>query len=264
MDYAYEHGIKVLDTASAYGESEKIIGEYMEYSCNKFKISTKLPMLSEKSSFEYLNTQINSSLSNLGINKIDFYLIHNFNDLLQYEGLIKDLSTFKDEGKIDKIGVSLYEPFELEKILSDYCEEIDVVQIPFNLLDSKWYHNNLLKRAKDVNIKVFARSIFIQGLIFLDDENKMDCIHSSLKNYISRLNTIAEEKKISMAQLAMDYVKSYDVIDGILVGCETVEQLQENINLFNSAISIDSSNKDEIYKFAEDIPNEIRDPRNWS
>ena len=264
MDCAFNNGITLLDTASAYGNSEEIIGDYIKKTGNEFRIMTKLSNINNDISLsDFINNQIESSLSKLSKNVIDFYLIHNFNDLIYYKELISLLLDLKREGKIKKIGVSLYEPSELEYLILNHVNEIDFVQIPFNILDSRWLSNNLLFKVKKLGINIFVRSIFLQGLIFLEDESKMDKIDKSLKKYIKFINNLLTDKKISMSRLAIDYVASYEVIDGILIGCETVDQLKENINQFSEENVISDLDKENILKITQNIPNKIIDPRKW-
>ncbi|MCC7554244.1 MAG: aldo/keto reductase [Methanobacteriaceae archaeon] len=91
LEYAYNNGIRILDTASGYGESEKIIGEYSDLSGNQFEIITKLGSIDEsREMLSFLNQQINNSLYNLGKKCIEIYLIHNFNDLIYNKNLINE------------------------------------------------------------------------------------------------------------------------------------------------------------------------------
>ena len=264
LDYAYNNGISLLDTASAYGESESIIGNYINDTGNEFQIATKLSSFDDSVSiFEFIDNQLTSSLSALYKKYIDFYLIHDFSDLVENEELLNILKEFKNKKKICNIGVSLYEPKELEYLLLNYSEDIDFVQIPFNILDSRWVKNDLFKKTKNHNIKIFVRSVFLQGLVFLDDKSAMDDIHSSLSDYIYFISDLANKKNVSISRLAIDYIKSFDEVDGILVGCETVDQLKDNINQFNIKSSINEFDKQEIIRFTNDIPEKIIDPRKW-
>lgn len=260
LDCAYNNGIYLLDTASGYGESESIIGEYMSSSGNYFNISTKISSLNENKTIE---KQVEDSLNNLKKEYIDIYYIHNFSDLLNNKHLLDELLFLKNQGKIKKIGISLYEPNELGYLLSNYGNVFDVVQIPFNILDSRWVEKDLFKRVKEKNIQLFIRSVFLQGLIFMEDEKEMDKIDYTLKNYIFTLNNIADSLNISMSQLAIDYVKKFDKIDGILIGCETTEQLKENIELFNKDCLISQELQEEILSLTKNINDKIIDPRKW-
>ena len=104
---------------------------------------------------------------------------------------------------------------------------------------------------------------FLQGLIFLDDKYEMDAIHPSLSDYIEYINNLANQKNIPISRLAIDYIKSFNEIDGVLVGCETVDQLKDNINQFNIKSSVNKLDKQEIIKFTNNIPDKIIDPRKW-
>ena len=76
LDYAYNHGISLLDTASAYGDSESVIGNYIKDTGNEFQIATKLSSLEDSIDiFDFINNQLTSSLSILSKEYIDYYLI---------------------------------------------------------------------------------------------------------------------------------------------------------------------------------------------
>ena len=261
LDYAFNNGIKILDTANAYGDSESVIGQYISNTGNEFKIATKLSSFDNSMDIQdFFNNQLLSSLELLSKDKIDYYLIHNFNDLFENHDL---LNLLKNNDKILNIGVSLYEPSELEFILQNFSKDIDFVQIPFNILDSRWINDDLLSRTKEENIKIFVRSIFVQGLIFMDDEHEINKIHPVLKDYIDFIRKLSFEKNVPINKLAMDYVKSYSEIDGILIGCDTIGQLKENIYQFNSDIIFNKEDINNIINLTKNIPNKIIDPRRW-
>lgn len=264
LDYAYNHGISLLDTASAYGDSELVIGNYISDTGNEFQIATKLSSLDDSINiFDFINSQLTSSLSILSKDYIDYYLIHNFNDLIENKELLNILKDFKNSKRICNIGVSLYDPEELEYLLLNHSKDIDFVQIPFNILDSRWVKNDLFVKTKNLNIKIFVRSVFLQGLIFLENRDEMEDIDSSLIYYIEYINDLADKKGISISRLAIDYIKSFNEIDGVLVGCETVDQLKDNIIQFNIKSSISEIDKQNIIKFTDNIPEKIIDPRKW-
>ena len=259
LDYAFNNGIKILDTANAYGDSESVIGQYISNTGNEFKIATKFSSFDNSIDIhDFFNNQLLSSLELLSKDKIDYYLIHNFNDLVENYDI---LNLLKNNDKILNIGISLYEPSELEFILRNFSKDIDFVQIPFNILDSRWINDDLLTRTKEENIKIFVRSIFVQGLIFMDDE--INKIHPVLKDYIDFIRKLSFEKNVPINRLAMDYVKSYSEIDGILIGCDTIGQLKENIYQFNSDIIFNKEDINNIINLTKNIPNKIIDPRRW-
>jgi aryl-alcohol dehydrogenase-like predicted oxidoreductase len=260
LDFALKNNIKIIDTAGAYGNSEQIIGKYLFKHKDAFKIATKLPKLNN---IEDIEKSIKNSISNLGILSIDYYLVHSFKDIIENTNLINILTNYKEKGIIKNVGISIYEPNELEYILEKLSNYISVVQIPFNILDNRWIKSDLLKKARHKGIDISCRSIYLQGLFFAD-EKKINSIHSDGIKYINYIRKIANEKKVDLKTILLNYVKIQTNIDYILIGCEKVQQLKENIEIFNKNICISEKDIEEIVKFTKDIPNKIIDPRSWN
>ena len=68
-----------------------------------------------------------------------------------------------------KIGVSIYDKEEL-KVLKKYYKKIDIIQLPYNILNSHSFSKNILRQIKKYKIKIHARSIFHQGFLFLPNK----------------------------------------------------------------------------------------------
>jgi len=260
LDYALNNNLKILDTAGAYGDSEQIIGKYLSNHKNAFRIATKLPKIKDEGDIE---KHIEQSLNNLGISTIDYYLVHSFNDAIEHKETINILDKCKKNGMIKKIGISIYEIDELEYILENLFEDISIVQIPFNILDNRWIERGILKKCKEKGLSIFCRSIYLQGLFFADDA-KINNIHLDGTKYINYIKKIAYERNVDLKKLLMDYAKIQDDIEYLLIGCETVEQLKENIEEFEKNTILSQEDVKEIVKFTYNIPNKIIDPRLWS
>ena len=264
LDKAFHGGIRILDTALSYGDSERIIGEYMYYTNNHFKVATKLPKLSYCDNIDdEVQMYINKSLDNLRVKMIDYYFFHNFHDFKNNIEIMNILKMNQKRGKVLNIGVSLYDVEELDFILNKGNEFIDVVQIPFNIFDLRWMENGLLERTKEKGIKIFVRSVYLQGLLFLN-RISLDKIHPKAYFYVNKLSEFADKLNIDIDELAMHFVKLHSEIDYVLVGCETVEQINRNIK----KIYTDCTDKHAlIKKFALNnyinIEKEIIDPRLW-
>ena len=260
LDCAVNNNIRILDTARAYGDSEQIIGKYLNKHKDAFKITTKLPKIN---SIDDVEKSINNSINNLGILSIDYYLVHSFKDIIKNTNLISILNYYKEKGIIKNIGISIYEPDELEYILEKLSKYISIVQIPFNILDNRWIKSDLLKKAREKGIEISCRSVYLQGLFFAD-EKKISNIHSDGIKYINYIKKIANEKKVDLKTILLNYVKIQTDIDYILIGCEKVQQLKENIEMFNKSIYISEKDREEIVEFTNDIPNKIIDARSWN
>jgi aryl-alcohol dehydrogenase-like predicted oxidoreductase len=153
-----------IDTAINYGSSQKDLGKN---NLDKFKIITKLPSLPlsirEKDISQWVELKIRNSLKELKVKKIYGLLFHEPQNLLDKKGkqLFNSVNNLKKNGLIDKIGISVNNFKILRKLVGLYSFQI--VQVPFNILDRRVLKFvNLLKRKK---IKIYARSIFLQGLL---------------------------------------------------------------------------------------------------
>lgn len=218
---ASELGIKQLDTAKAYGNSEERIGQL---SNSKFDIITKFPNVDSKKDLEIA---LSESLQKLNVSSIYGYLAHNADVLIQNPSLWKVLLEAKKEGKIKKIGYSLYTPKQLEQLLDLNCIP-DLVQLPYSILDRKF--EKQLAILKQLGTEVHVRSVFLQGLYFMN-LNKLPEKLQPLQDSLVELKNLCIENNVSVGEVALNYVISNPNIDKLVIGIETAEQLRENINL---------------------------------
>lgn len=260
LDYAYKHQVHMLDTANAYGTSEAIIGEYIKNTGNVFQICTKLPTSIPSGS--ELSLFLEESLHNLSAEHIAVYYLHRFEQCRQ-TALLTQLEKLKEQKKISAIGVSIYEPAELEYLLNSRCCLITVVQLPFNLFDcSRWLETDLFERAKEAGIQLFARSIYLQGLL-LSDSASPAVRQLNADRALKRLGQLAQSVHIKIPELAVSFIKSEPALSDYLVGCETLEQLQENCALSLTEQTLDKDLKKELIKLSSSLEQHIFDPRQW-
>ncbi|MEC1769912.1 aldo/keto reductase [Schinkia azotoformans] len=258
LNFAKQKDIKLLDTAAAYGDSEKKLGDVIG-SDNHFKIVTKITnIFNQKNIEQHIVNQVNQSLHNLQRDHLEVLMIHHAEDLLNVDGpvcyeVLKDL---KMKNVISKIGCSIYEPNDIEKLLSKY--QLDVIQVPINIFDQRLISGNYLKLLKEQKIEIHARSLFLQGLILMEPKN----IPSSLKNivpYVNNLRLEAEKHQLTPLQLALQFVKSITEIDYVIVGVNNLQQLIEIEQSFKHT----SNNDVDFRKFAiSDV--KLIDPRKWN
>jgi len=230
LKIAHSGGIRELDTANVYGNSEKLIGEFLDQNRNlKFKITSKI---SKKSlSFE---SQINNSLSDLRIKKIDTLLFHSL-DLYEYfKDQLQEYISFNKNCPFDEIGVSVYTNKELQTLMNE--KVIDRIQVPFNLFDNVNYRGDIFLRLKSENKKIDIRSIFLQGLFFIDTEKLPEKL-KSFKTSLELLKEISNKSGLNIQQLAMGYVSSFSFIDKILIGVDSIDQINNNLKYSNTTLS---------------------------
>ncbi len=241
LKLALREEINIFDTSPDYGESEEIIGEvlsntrkqniYLITKLNSYRYNKKA-WESRDNISKKIRDDLNLSCYKLKVNKIPIYLVHNASDAFRNHGIVlNELKKIKEEGKIDFIGVSLYTSTELEKCIED--RRVDSVQIPFNVLDRRLANSGLLKKAKKRGLVIFARSIYLQGLLLMDT-NRIPKHLGEIIRFVNELKNILKYSKRNMKEICLKYVLSIDEISSIIIGIGSLEQLKENIKIFNS------------------------------
>jgi len=241
MKYAVENGISYFDTAYSYGNGEVIIGKFLNvYKAykNKINIITKMPSLKRKKvNEEIINNYFLESLRRLGQESIYCYMIHDFNDIENNCNVIgKTFLKLKEEGYIKKLGVSVYDEFQIRFLLKNF--KFDLIQLPISIFDQRLIESDSLLEIKRKNIEIHARSVFLQGLIFLD-ENTVPIGLKKVKNYIERLNVISLKFKFSKEEIALLFVNAISEIDKIVIGVEKIEQLKKDVEILSKSESFD-------------------------
>lgn len=258
LDTSYEHGIRLLDTAEAYGDSQEIIGNYHTLSASKYDVITKFSS-TKKDFSEKLNVRISQILKILNVDSLYCYMFHSFNDFKSYFDSYKnEIKELKKSGAINKFGVSIYTNDEIEQLLA--YENIDLIQLPFNLLDNDYQRSAVIKKAKSKGIEIHARSIFLQGLFFKNIDH-LPLKLRPLKEYLQQLILISEKYKISIENIALQYVLSKKYIDYVLIGVDNVAQLKKNLEIVMS-----EQNMDEIFYEIDQIKvtaDHLLNPSNW-
>lgn len=223
---AKRHGITLLDTAHAYGEAEKVLGEQGVVSMGFHLVTKTLPRDSNNVTEQLVSAAFLESLRWLKCTQVYGLLIHHADNLLAAGGdrLWAILQDFKAKSRVEKIGVSVYQPDQLETILDRYA--IDLVQLPFNLYDQRFMQKGLLGRLKEADVEIHARSAFLQGLLLLPPAQLPEhfrCIH----NHHARLHRQIREAGLTPLEACLRFCLGQADIDRIIVGCESGEQLDE-------------------------------------
>lgn len=263
---AVENGVNSFDTAAAYQISENILGKFFNSSqtiMNNPVITTKIAYVnfeSIKTIKESMYNQVESSLVKMRLNKIPILMLHHFSDFKKGgDVVVENLREMKASGKADKIGISLYAEDDIELVLKEGAFE--VVQIPMNIFDHRLINSGILKEFKKKDIIVFVRSVFLQGLLISDPENLPEKLHLA-REPLKKLNDIAGRTGMSVAQLCISFIKNLDGVSSLVIGCETVKQVEDNISLMNSP-AISQQIYDEILDAYKDISSFVITPWMW-
>lgn len=263
LDYAYDHGVTTLDTGPMYGDAETIIGRYFAEYNRRFLVNTKAPDVIPKGvdAYEFILNSIKESLSRLQSEYADCYFLHQFSHC-KVDGVIEAMQDAKREGVIHNVGVSLYYPKELMYIISEIADFVDVVQIPLNVFSMHEWESSM-RMAKDVGIRMYARSIYLQGLAFMDPADVFPR-NIGASEYIRYACAVAKSVGRSLAHFCHDVVISNSCPDDVIVGCETLEQLKSNIAVETEKNIVDEEVIQRLNEYMMTIPKDVLDPTTWN
>lgn len=228
---ASDHGVSLLDTAYVYGEAESVLGMLVGET-NKFNVVTKtLPVSDDNVSAPNVRKVVESfhgSLKKLGTERVYGLLVHHSKNILQIGGerLWESLQELKRLSFVSKLGVSVYDPDELEEILSRY--RIDIVQLPFNIYDQRFSRSGMLKACKDIGIEIHSRSAFLQGLLLMDLDRLPERF-ARIKEHHEQLLHEIEYLGFGPLEVCLKFVFYQPNIDRTIVGCETLTQFKQII-----------------------------------
>ena len=222
---AKKNDINLLDTAINYGNSENVIGT----TCG-FNIITKIPMVPKNLSLNemefWINEQIDNSLDRLKIDKLYAALLHFPEQLFDTNGrdIFKALSKLKKNKKTNKIGITAYSAKVVEDIINSY--EIDLVQIPFNLINQELLRSNILSNLKKRNIELHVRSIFLQGLLLIGKKD-LPQKFSKWSNIFDNWYEWLIDENISPLDACLSFVNSFNEINKVIIGINNSQQLEQ-------------------------------------
>jgi len=187
------------------------------------KINTKI-FLNKCSDFLSIKRKIINFNKN-SPSRIYSLLLHDQNDALHIKK-IRLLKRLKAEGIINKIGVSVYDLSKLRNILKLWTP--DIIQIPVNPFNHDFLSKNLLMKLKKKNIIVFARSIFLPGILVKEYNSLANKYKKDLEDWFN----FCKSKSIHPVKACLDFCKSIKEIDYLIIGVQDSEELKKIIKYF--------------------------------
>jgi len=208
--------VQLIDTASAYGNAEKILGRN---DLSSFKVVSKFMPPKDGNS---LSHQLEQTLYDLQISSLYGYLAHRPSNLAKNPSTWEDLKTLKEKRFVQKIGFSINEPGELEALLKLNIQP-DIIQVPFNYFDRRF--KDMMISLKRDGCEIHSRSTFLQGLFFMDID-QLDSYFDELIPEIKRLQIKFE----NLAGVLLNFVLVQPFIDRVIIGVENRKQFIKNID----------------------------------
>lgn len=259
LETALKSGITTLDTARAYGNSEEVIGSFLKtWQGPAPTIITKIPRLqgnTPKELEKFATESVEASLKNLGVNKVAGIMLHGAKDpMIHGEACANAVRSLLTHGYTDQVGVSVYNAEELQS-MTQY-DIFTMTQVPMSVFDQRLIADGSIDTLAKKGISVFVRSVFLQGLFFLDPDAMEDPIlleHAAPR--IRILRQIARDCGMTVAQLAIAFMRGCTGVTSLVLGADNPEQVQDNLGYFDTPLPDSATMKVLKREFAQvDIP----------
>ena len=267
---ARKRGINFIDTSRMYGTSEENLGKAMRESgtldwfvvCTKLDLPTDYMELSETRLLAAASDCLTKSREALGLETIPVYLMHKPDYKFHMDGIVwKFLLEKKEAGIIGSPGVSISKgPEEALQCLKD--PDVEAIQIPYNLFDYRWHESGILTKAAEKGIAVFNRSTYLQGLLLMDPEDVKTKLPDAYP-FSRALSDFVLKNNLNKIELAMKYVLSENSIYSTIIGNDSLEQLGENVSIFEEGI-LGSDIILELQEIFRDVPDIVLNPGLWN
>jgi aryl-alcohol dehydrogenase-like predicted oxidoreductase len=265
LDAAMAAGINTLDTAAGYGNSEEVIGAWLKTvpAENRPFIVTKAAKL-DHSSLDALRAdlkeRVKKSRERLGLSQLPLLMLHNCEDYLcDKENVKLVFEELKASGDILYSGISAYSNHDYGELAAS---GFDAVQIPVNIFDWAQIENGGLQKLKDSGMMIFVRSVYLQGLVFQDPET-LPAHMAFCKETLVKFRTLCDKYQLSPAVLALSYVLSLPGVTSLVLGSETVEQVQQNAQLLNTTVTLSPAQMAEIRENFLNTDIKVLNPGLW-
>ena len=250
-----EEKIDLIDTAIAYGESEKVIGKI---GIQNFKIVSKLPDIPQEclNIEAWIKNEVNNCLKRLQIKSIYGLLVHQTKNLLDKKGeiIINTLKELKSRKLVKKLGVSIYDPTELDQIMR--LMKIDIVQAPLNIIDTRLETSGWLSKLHKNGIEVHTRSTFLQGLLLMPREKIPSKFNQWSKIWDAWTQKL-EKNNLDAASVCLSYPLSFPEVSRVIIGVDNLDQYKSLI----LASKTNLEKKDWSFMRSSDL--KLINPSNW-
>jgi len=229
--HAVDKGINYFDTAWIYSGSEDALGTILKKNNIRYKvhIASKLPLVYFKSDAEIIDFDkyLNQSLERLKTDYIDYYLLHMMTDTEQWNrlkkwGIENWIAKKKSSGVIRQIGFSFHgSGSEFLKIINEYNWELTLIQ--YNYFDENYQAGVRGLRAASEKMPVVIMEPLLGGKLA-----------TGLPKEAVKIFKNADEN-LSPAGWALNWLWNQSEVTSVLSGMNSIDQLNENINLCESA-----------------------------
>ena len=247
LDRAWERGINFFDTAAAYadGESERVLGRWIAERGvrNQAVVATKFNGVLTKA---HLVESAERSLDRLGVESIDLFYLHNWDNETPMEETLDGLHTLLDSGKVQAIGCSNWQAWQLAKSFllcqATGSQVLQCVQPPYNLVQRE-IEADLLPLCSDQGTGVVTYSPLAAGFLTgkyrrgqeVPAGTRFDVIPGHQPIYFTdhgytvmeQLDALSQALGQTMIQLALAWTMAQAGVASVLIGARNTGQVDQ-------------------------------------
>ncbi|MEP0174559.1 MAG: aldo/keto reductase [Paraglaciecola sp.] len=256
---AFDLGINHFDLANNYGppfgSAESTFGKVMTNSLKPYRDEI---LVSSKAGYDmwpgpygiggsrkYLISSCDQSLKRTGLDYFDVFYSHCYDPDTPLEETMQALDYIVRSGRALYVGISSYSPVHTKqaiRILEDLGTPLLIHQPSYNMFD-RWIEDGLTDVLLDENVGSIVFSPLAQGLltnkylkgipensraarleqIYLSEDN----IGKDKLDKISQLNSLAQQRDQSLAQMAVAWVLSNQAVTSAIIGASKVSQIED-------------------------------------
>ncbi|MFP9191003.1 aldo/keto reductase [Natronosalvus vescus] len=263
IDRAIDLGITFFDTANMYsnGESERILGDALEGYRDQSVVATKgyFQMREDDPnsgglSRKAIEQELEASLERLGMDTVDLYQIHRWDDDTPIEETLRALDDAVRREQARYIGASSMWAHQFSEALhtSDRLglERFVSMQNHYNLVYRE-EEREMLPLCGKKGVGVMPWSPLARGYLTRPDEQVDATKRGDTEEYLyahpyregggpeinARVEELADEKGVTMAQIALSWVLHQDWVDAPIVGTTSVEHLEQAVEALDISLS---------------------------
>ncbi|OYR38035.1 aldo/keto reductase [Halorubrum sp. Ib24] len=266
VERAIELGVTFFDTANMYsnGESERVLGEALEGHREETVVATKGYFQMDESnpnsgglSRKAIEQELQHSLDRLGMDTIDLYQIHRWDDDTPIEETLAALDDAVRRGDVRYIGASSMWAHQFAEALHasdrEGYERFATMQNHYNLAYRE-EEREMLPLCEKEGIGVMPWSPLARGYLTRPHESVDATLRGETEEHLyehpyregggpsvnERVAELADEKGVKMAQIALAWLFRKEWVDTPIVGTTSVEHLEDAVE----ALDIDLSGSD--------------------
>ena len=263
--YAFDHGITHFDLANnygpVYGSAEETMGKLMDDSFRPYRdelfIATKAGYdmwegpYGNWGSRKYLMASLDQSLKRMHLDYVDLFYSHRYDPNTPLEETLQAMVDMVRQGKALYVGISRW-PLEALKVVDAYLKAHDVPLLIYqgrlNLLDRAPQEEGVLDYCHSHGIGFISFSPLAQGLLTdrylhgIPEDSRMkrahflkpDILTPELLDKLRHMNTVAESRGETLAEMALAWILHQQGVTSVLVGASSAEQLAKNIKCIDA------------------------------